>query len=691
MNAEQLAVIRHDQGPLQVLAQAGSGKTRAAVHRVARLVNQGTDPSRILMVTFSKKAADEMDKRVRHLGVTGCSCQTWHSFALRVIREDGLPQATWEVDEKDRAKQLVKQAAGYRHVNWMGANLTRIRKFIGHCKANAWEPSCAGAGDLAKELFGWQSQKAARVYQVSQLLIEEAHLLTFDDMLVWVARHFGANEEARASWAGRFDQVITDEAQDNSLVQVQLQRALSKDHRNLMVVGDLAQAIYSFRGSSPAYLADFPREWSDVTRVAMCSNYRSGSRIIDVANEVIRPAEYRQPEDMVAARDDGAFPGTVEVVRAHMLEDEAGEVVSRVLAEREGGRPLGDICVLFRLNAQSRALEEALLRANLPYQIVGGTNFYERKEVKDLLAYLRVATGRDPDGDAVRRCINAPFRFLGARFVERVMRAVPDQFTGSEAASWANRVLRAASAEGIQQRQMVSAQEWADLIGWLESCLAGQTSDGFGALPNPLLDELVRRTCYLQWLEKEEGEESIENSHAANVRELVRVASNFPTVAALLDYVDANIQDAAKNRRRRKSEDQLTLMTIHRSKGLEWPVCWVVGCNEEVLPHAKGDPEEERRLMYVAVTRARDALVCSYVEEMATKVGIRQMEPSRFLQAFPGTRVPEEPPCEVVVSSFPKAAVELVMGTAESCYYHGPFAGEECPECIAHRRKVLGV
>jgi ATP-dependent DNA helicase UvrD/PcrA len=652
-NPEQVAVIRHRQGPCQVLAVAGCGKTFAAVRRVASLVEEGVDPERIVMLTFSRKAADEMDQRVRHLGVGGVSCQTWHSLCKRILVEDGHPAAAWTVDDKDRAKGLVKQAIGYKHENWVGADVARVRKFIAHCKANAFEVDSPEAAGLARKMFQGQAERAIRVFSVSQDLIETAGLLTFDDMLVFAHRHLRDSEENRANWAGRFDYVITDEAQDNSRVQVELQEMLSRDHRNIMVVGDPAQAIYSFRGSSPDYLVEFREKWStaerETARVAMCRNYRSGRAIVAAANAIIRPATVRLPEEMSGERD---LDGKVDVVACETLDDEAGELVEFARRYVADGGKLSDITVLFRLNAQSRALEDALLKAKLPYVMVGGTNFYERKEVKDLLAYLRVAANRDRDGDGIRRCINAPFRFLGAKFVERVMALRAES---GPVESWSNIVHIAAQQAGIQRRQVASVSEWNNLLADVQNLINPDSSCHAG--PYETLDHIVRKTNYIAWIEKEEGaEDSVDSSHGANVRELLRVAQSFRTVGDLLDYVDQNIAESARQKRG-KRDNSLTLMTIHRSKGLEWPVVWVVGCNETIFPHVRGDLEEERRLMYVAATRARDHLVFSHVHELMTRVGLKSVDRSQFLA---GVEVPAEPDYPFVEPSADELVGEVV-------------------------------
>src|SRR6185312_13049588 len=233
---------------------------------------------------------------------------------------------------------------------------------------------------------------------------------------------------------------------------------LARDHRNYMIVGDPGQSIFAFRGSDPKYLTDFATAWPGAKIVTMKRNYRSGDAIVRVANDVIRQGKHRLPEDMSAER---GVEGRVEVVNADTLDDEAEELVEFCRRRQAEGASLADVTALFRLNAQSRALEEALLRAKIPYVLIGGVNFYERKEVKDLLAYLRLATGRDKDGDAVKRCINAPFRFLGARFVEKVM-AVREQY--GAALPWTDVTKIAAQQAGIQQRQRESVREWVELL-----------------------------------------------------------------------------------------------------------------------------------------------------------------------------------------------------------------------------------
>jgi DNA helicase-2/ATP-dependent DNA helicase PcrA len=532
------------------------------VHRVVRLITEvGTPADRIFCVTFSKGGADEMTARIRQLGVGSVEVRTWHAFCGRVLREEGLPEGRWTVDDKDRAKLFTKDAGGFRHENWKGMDLTKVRRFIGICKANLWDADSPEAATRARKDFGMAGSKAVRVFSIAQGLIEAAQLLTFDDMLVYVARYFARDDEMRQRWAAKFDYVLTDEAQDNNVAQVTLARMLAKDHRNLMVVGDPGQAIFGFRGSSPAYLTEFPGEW-DAKVVTLSKNYRSGKAIVDVANAIIREGAHRLPDDMTSER---GIEGKVEVVSAETLDDEASELVDFCKKRVASGQSLADVTVLFRLNAQSRALEEALLRDKMPYVLIGGVNFYERKSVKDLLAYLRLAAGKDQEGDATRRCINAPFRFLGAKFVERVMALrAADPSVG-----WTEIVEQASRQEGIQQRQRDSAGQWVEIVEHVSEMIRDGvqvSEDGKRTTPGAaeVLQYVLNATGYIGWLEKEEGEESIESSHAADVREMVRVAASFKSVGELLDFVAVQVTASARNKKRARADNCLTMMSVHR-------------------------------------------------------------------------------------------------------------------------------
>ena len=311
-----------------------------------------------------------------------------------------------------------------------------------------------------------------------------------------------------------------------------------------------------------------------------------------------------------------------------------------ILESYEDGRQWADHVVLFRTNAQSRGVEESLLGARVPYVVIGGTNFYDRREVKDLLAYLRCGEGRGSFDD-VRRSINTPFRYLGKAFVEGLETMLQSQeLVGCEATLDGVRTYIMGPAR-LQQRQRTSALKWCDIVadinqaiteGDAEEELSAQTPARLGAMPARILETLVTDLRYAEWLTRDEGTESPENNRVANVRELIRAAARFPTVTELLDYVDDTLERAARAKREASRSDVVTLCSIHRSKGLEWPVVYVLGCNDKILPHAMAeDPDEERRLFYVACTRARDVLQISCVAKAAVSNRVMDLTPSRFL------------------------------------------------------------
>lgn len=622
MNAEQLEAIRHQDGPCALMANAGSGKTRALVHRIARMVSEGTDPRRILAVTFSRKAMEEMNERLEKLHIETARVGTWHSLCLQILQEGQTPWAKWEVDSGGAADILLKEALGHKFLDWKDHDLGEVKRYLGACKANLFEPGSEGARKFAGR--GHRGEMLGKTYTLHQHLVEERGILVFDDFLLFAHRWLSV-EENRREWAGHWDYLLQDEAQDENHAQEVIAEMLAREHRNYMVVGDVAQSIYGFRGSAPDHLAGFAETWGAKT-IYMNRNYRSAGMIVLAANEVIRPALIKSPVDMIAERKE------LGEVRCELSEDpeEEGNALAALVEETlQAGGSYEDVTALYRTNAQSRALEEALLKKRIPYVVVGGVSFYQRKEVRDLLAYLRVAVGRDPDGKAVRRCINAPFRYLGKAFIERLEDAFDRAERTAERTAEVVSVLECAKVAvegpGIQGRQRESVFEWVALIEAL------QEQHIIGGSPGSALLWLIDRTQYLQWLNRDQGEESIESSHVANVRELIRIAERFDDIPSLIDYIDETEKAAARQRRQGAGGARVLLMTIHRSKGLEWPSVFVAGCNEDRLPHYKGDLEEERRLMYVAMTRARDTLVLSYVRRFAKKEGVRDALPSRFL------------------------------------------------------------
>lgn len=631
-------MLGHLNGPLEIASVAGSGKTLIICFRISALTRSGVDPERILAVTFSVKAAKEMNKRLTQLGLANARISTFHALCLSIVRSEIPELARWQIDDRDHYRNVVKDALGYRFMDWKDADLTLVLSFIGRCKAAAVLPGTPDAMELATRLYrpfrSPQRDPAllARAYFTAEELRRERQLLTYDDMLLEGWHLLNSDEGARKRWAQRFDHVIQDECQDENPVQRMIATLLAKDHRNYMVVGDPAQSIYGFRGSDPGGMLRFAKEWNAPV-VGMSRNYRSAPIIIEAANRVIEamdPATHLGVK-LVAERD---FEGQLTVTRFPSFDEEGEGIATHLQQQHVDGRAWRDCAVLYRTNAQSRGIEEALLTARIPYVVVGGVNFYQRREVRDLLAYLRVATGRGTFDD-VKRSINTPFRFLGKAFVEG-LEAAGRQCGDDE--GWTTIVRRYIDSgrSGLQQRQKTSALQWCALIDQLAANSTSESTDHVDKLveskPARMLESLIMDIQYTQWLQRDEGTESPENNKISNVRELVRAAERFPTVGELLDYIDDTLHRAQLMKRNGDSVDCVTLTSLHRSKGLEWPVVYLIGCNEKIIPHARaGDDHEERRLFYVGVTRARDELHLSCLCRAAVGTRVLELQPSRFL------------------------------------------------------------
>jgi DNA helicase-2/ATP-dependent DNA helicase PcrA len=639
LNDEQRAVVTAGDGPIQVLAGAGAGKTKALVNRIAYLITvRGVAASEILAVTFSKKAAEEMNKRLQDLGIFDARVGTWHSLCLEILREDWDEFTQWTIDERDAFKVIVKDLLGWgggKGMAWEGVDLGVVLSFIGLCKAELAAPGSDKARDIANEFFKdrpcaqTNPGRLCEAYKRAAVAQTDRRLLTFDDFLFMAHRLLSNDEDARQKWAGRFSYVLQDEAQDANFAQIEISRILAARTRNYMIVGDPAQSIYGFRGSRPELFAAFPEEWEGTTVIRMFRNYRSGAAVIDAANATARHmvAGSHLGVDMATERSDDA---RINVVSSETA-DEEGEAITRNIQERHAdGFKWREMAVLFRTNSLARGIEECLLSARIPYVILGGTNFYDRKEIRDLLAYLRVADGRGSRDD-FRRCINTPFRYLGKVFVEKVQ----DPVVGE---TWIDSVK--AERGSVNSRQAAAIDNWISAVETATLSIAARknfdlaTCDIDNArqhFPSSILERIIKETGYMEFITKDEGAETAENNRVSNVRELVRAASKFTTVGELLDYIDRTIA-AARESARRTDVDRVVLCSIHRAKGLEWRYVAVIGCNEKILPHSKAtDVEEERRLFYVAVTRARDALDLSCVRAATSGGNVIAVEPSRFI------------------------------------------------------------
>jgi DNA helicase-2/ATP-dependent DNA helicase PcrA len=396
-----------------------------------------------------------------------------------------------------------------------------------------------------------------------------------------------------------------------------------------MCIGDPTQSIFGFRGSIPKSLFEFQKKY-DATVIQMNKNYRSVASILGAANGVIGSMD---SENHLGVLLEGVRSDNYNIsTTVYSDQDEEGcEITSEIMSLHASGVNLSDIVVLYRTNSQSRGVEEFLISNSVPYVVVGGTNFYNRKEIKDLISYLRVATDSGGE-DAFKRCINSPFRYLGNVFKDKVVGSrMPHE-------NWATVVRRVADTEKLQYRQKTSVYEWSGLIDGIQRSIKIRESSTYADdrvrkhMPAALLERIIKETSYIKYLTRDEGAETVENNRVSNIRELVRSSERFTSVKEFLDYVDDTVELSQKSKNDRSS-NRVTLCTLHKSKGLEWNNVFILGVNEDILPHWKAeDIEEERRLFYVGVTRTRDNLNISCVKRAAFAKGVKEMEPSRFIE-----------------------------------------------------------
>jgi superfamily I DNA/RNA helicase len=625
LNETQDAVARHDEGVAAMWAVPGSGKTRTVTSRICELVRKGRDPRKILAVTFTRAAADEMNKRIGEYGVKvakragdrGARVGTYHSLCLEILR-DGSPWAGHEVDAADKMCLALKQIVGWCGMRWDGVDITKVLAFIGGCKNDLVLPE-----DSAKwNGLDWNSYDARypEAYFKYEDEREKRGLITFDDMLCLSVRFLQGDADALGRWQGRYEHVIVDEYQDTNLAQYELVRMLAAKSRSFLVVGDDDQLIYAWRGSRPELSTGFTEAFGAAEYRAEL-NYRTRPEVIERANAVVKFNDpHRVVKASVAVREAG---GSARALRVADLDAEAETVVEEIRQAVEDGAAWKDHVVLYRTNAQSRAFEEVMLREQVPHVVEGGVDFYSRKEVADLLAYLRLAVDQ-ADDESFKRAVNRPFRFVGKATIDNLEHRARRRGLSMLALLESDY----AALDSLQDRQVTRLWEFVSAVRNVRD----EMPRGDGAvqgLDNPaILTRLLRETGYEEWLRGDEGSDTAENSRLSNIRELVRTSGRFKDVTEFLEHVD---EVAAMRKRKRRKQNAVRLMTVHRSKGREWPTVFVAGAAEDILPHARGEEREERRLFYVAVTRARDNVLVTCPSMVLVGGKATVLEPSRFV------------------------------------------------------------
>ena len=628
LNDRQCEAVKHTEGPLLITAGAGSGKTKVLTCRIAHLLELGVAPYRILAITFTNKAAKEMKERVTNLvGAQADSIwlSTFHSFCAKLLRfeVDGFHGYTRNFTIYDSSDQLVLVKDCLKKLNLDDKQFTP-RSVLG--TISSAKNVLMDAKAFAAKASDFYEQKVADVYALYQEKLRENNAVDFDDLLFLAVRLLQENEEVREKYQSRFQYILVDEYQDTNHAQYALTKILAARWRNICVVGDADQSIYAWRGADIRNIIDFTRDYPDAASIKLEQNYRSTKTILHAANAVIDNNESRPKKTLWTENPTG---NKIIHYQAQTEHDEADYIAGVIYNRHEiSHEPYGDMAILFRTNAQSRVLEEKLMRYAIPYTMVGGTKFYDRKEIKDVLAYLRLLYNPE-DSLSLTRIINVPKRNIGATTMEHVAAYAEAQgISLFEALSSTDEI-------PVTKRARASLENFAAMIFDLLNDIEGKDVLS-------LIETVIKQTGYGDMLDKEAEHDPQGESRKENVGEFLSVAK---------DYMDSNpegnLQDFLENVALvsdvddfESSDSKVTLMTLHAAKGLEFPVVFLTGLDEGLFPHSRTlmDPaqvEEERRLAYVGITRAERQL---YVTNAVTRTmygRISAYMPSRFLAEIP--------------------------------------------------------
>ncbi|MFV5932027.1 DNA helicase PcrA [Staphylococcus warneri] len=628
MNAEQSEAVRTTEGPLLIMAGAGSGKTRVLTHRIAYLLDEkDVSPYNILAITFTNKAAKEMKARVEQL--VGEEAQviwmsTFHSMCVRILRRDadriGIERNFTIIDPTDQ-KSVIKDVLKNENID---SKRFEPRMFIGaisNLKNELKTPE-----DAQKEANDYHSQMVATVYKGYQRQLSRNEALDFDDLIMTTINLFERVPEALEYYQNKFQYIHVDEYQDTNKAQYTLIKLLANKFKNLCVVGDSDQSIYGWRGADIQNILSFEEDYPDAKTIFLEQNYRSTKTILNAANEVIKNNTERKPKGLWTANTGG---DKINYYEATTERDEAEYVVREIMKHQFNGKKYSDMAILYRTNAQSRVLEETFMKSNIPYTMVGGQKFYDRKEIKDLLSYLRVIANSNDD-ISLQRIINVPKRGVGPSSVEKIQTyAVQNNISMFDALGevdfigLSKKVTQECIAFYEMIQNLIKEQEFLEI--------------------SEIVEEVLVKSGYRDMLDREQTLES--RSRLENLDEFMSVPKDYEENTpleeqSLINFLTdlslvADIDEA-------DTESGVTLMTMHSAKGLEFPIVFIMGMEESLFPHIRAiksdddhEMEEERRICYVAITRAEETL---YITNATTRMLFGRSQsnmPSRFLKEIP--------------------------------------------------------
>ena len=627
LNPEQKRAVETTEGPLLIQAGAGSGKTKTLTHRIAHIIaSHKATPYNILAVTFTNKAAKEMRSRVAELLGENADNRsfmpymgTFHGICVRLLRQDGesigIPRTFVIFDEADR-QAAIKQVSKQLMID----EKTFPARTMGGLISSA-KNEMIGSQEYAGSANSPAQQTAAKIFPLYERALKEASALDFDDLVNRTVSMLQNQKEIREKWQQQFKYIMIDEYQDTNAAQYKLVNLLTNKDKNIAVVGDDWQSIYSWRGADFRNILKFEKDYPNCTVIKLEQNYRSTKHILDAAHAIITKNSQRSEKELWTEESNGL---PVQMVQVGSERAEGESIIRRIRNGVDSGqRSYNDYAVLYRTNAQSRSVEEAFVHYGIPYRVVGGVRFYDRKEIKDILAYMRLIF-QPEDRISFERIVNIPARGVGAKSLQNFL-----SWQRSHDLNLFTALTRASECDVITPKARNSLSELGDILSSLR--LVSEEASVAG-----LIDSLIRRIDYLNYLD--DGTPQAD-TRQENVKELLSVAREYQDsdlagfleeVALVSDLDNAEFESNA-----------VTLMTLHAAKGLEFPVVFMVGMEESIFPHSRAlydqhEMEEERRLCYVGMTRARQELYMTYASSRMLYGGVQHNPPSRFLSEIDG-------------------------------------------------------
>lgn len=630
LNPQQRAAVENMNGPMMIVAGAGSGKTRVITYRIAHMINNGVDPFSILALTFTNKAAAEMRQRINSIvGVDAKNIWmgTFHSIFARILRMEadkiGYP-ANFTIYDKDDAKSLIKTILKEQNLDEKNYNPNQVLHRISSAKNNLISAKEYNENDqIQAEDYSIGKSKIGYIYSLYSNRCERAGAMDFDDLLFKTNILLRDHPEVLHKYQHKFKYIMVDEYQDTNYSQYLIVKKLAAINENICVVGDDAQSIYAFRGANIQNILNFEKDYPDLKVFKLEENYRSTQNIVQVANAIIKNNQDQIQKNVFSQKETGE---KITLLKA-FTDNEEGKLVAESIAQARDNNNLRnkDFAILYRTNSQSRAMEEALRKMNIPYKIYGGLSFYQRKEIKDLISYFRLAVNHS-DEEAFKRVINYPIRGIGKTSLDKLILLADEQKTSLwEVANHAAQLIGGKSGNSIEQFAMM-IKSFAVVI---------KNQSAFDAASH-----IAKQSGLLKELYDDKSVEGL--NRYENIQELLNGIKDFSERDDIENHsLDVFLQDVAlltgDEKEIDEDKDHVSLMTIHSAKGLEFPHVYVVGLEENLFPsqmslHSRADLEEERRLFYVAITRAEKKLTLSYAISRYKWGSPISCDPSRFLE-----------------------------------------------------------